>query len=344
MRIETIFELLLTMFIKNRALVKFILAKSVENGLHHKSKQNYRKNFEKSLIISLITTIILFRIATISPIEKKSISEEDIKLNLIDILKIPPEIENPPELKMENVVEIEPTENQAEEENPILEELKELLEEKEDVKLTINSDEMERYLTSNSPLGLISDRELELRRSLDDAGGRITFKGGKSLNQLLAESRVDLNIGTVERSERELSNEEATVNLAAPKDDSVEQPLNNSKENLNSDDVTLSLSNLNEKIISFTFSTIGTEDYKLWNKLNAELERVSQGRYGPIPKEIKHSKTGFTLTFSYTDGTKHEIHWRKSGRIWIKVIGNSHKSTVQELRQSLESVLSLTLK
>jgi hypothetical protein len=332
------------MFIKNKALVEFKLAKSVENGLYFEIKQNYRKNFEKSLIISLITIIILFRIVTISPNENRSITDEDIKLTLIDILNVPPEIENPPELKVEEVVEIPPEENQAEEEDPMLEELKELLEEKEDVKLTINSDEMGRYLADNSPLGLISDRELKLRRSLDDAGGGIAFKGGKSLNQLLAESRIDLDIGTVKRSERELTNEEATVNLAAPKDESVEQPFNNSKENAHSDDVTLGLSNSNEKIISYTSSTIGTEDYKLWNKLNAELERVSQGRYGPIPKEIKRSKTGFTLTFRYSDGTKHEIHWRKSGRIWIKVIGNSHKSTVQELRRSLKSVLSLTLK
>jgi hypothetical protein len=98
-----------------------------------------------------------------------------------------------------------------------------------------------------------------------------------------------------------------------------------------------------EKIISFASSTFGTEDYKIWNKINAELDRLNKGRYGSVPKEITRVKGGFIIRFGFPDGTRQEMHWENAGNVWIKITGNSSRSSAQELRRALDALLKINL-
>ncbi|MFQ5709184.1 MAG: hypothetical protein ACE5HO_17140 [bacterium] len=322
---------------------KFKLAKSVTDSAYYSFKLNYKKNVEIALIISLLLTILLLRFTSDFHFKKLVYSEEDVMLQLIDIPEIPPPIEEPPELQMEEVVEIPPEEEAAPEEDPNEQIIEELTEEKEEAKLALNAPSDNGVLVSSSALGAISAPELNLRQRLDYRGGSIFFDRGSSSGDFLAENKVDLDIRSTHLTERRVTTDNLSVDLRIDNQQTVDASGLQREDSNKPNQRSLDLSLQPEKVLSFASSTMGTEDYKLWNKLNAELERVSQGRYGPIPKEIRHTRNGFLIAFTYSDQTKHEIHWLRSGRVWIEVFGQSNKTTVQELRRALDGLLSLTL-
>jgi len=110
-----------------------------------------------------------------------------------------------------------------------------------------------------------------------------------------------------------------------------------------SDEPKLGISGRLEKVLSSSSSTIGTEDYKLWNKILAELDRLNKGRYGKVPAELQRHRGGFLINFTFSDKTQHEIHWRNNGNVWIKVIGQSNRTTIQELRKAAYGLFRLSL-
>ncbi|MFQ5865540.1 MAG: hypothetical protein ACE5IW_09960 [bacterium] len=266
--------------------------------------------------------------------DKKSVSFETIDIPLIE-----PRIEPPPVLKMEEVVEV--TKEDENQENVNLEEIEELLgENEEEVELALNSDDFGAYLLSNSPLGSIRGPEIQLRKKLGHGDGKISLKKNKSYDSLISESEIDMDIGKAQRLERGSGSSDVTIDVASQSNKKMDQ---RAKEKYHSDEISLGISGVPEKILSFGSSSIGTEDYKLWNKLTAELDRLNKGRYGTSPKEMKRNSRGFILGFGYSDGVQHEIHWRKDGNVWIKIIGQSSKNTLQELRRALNALISLSL-
>jgi len=54
-------------------------------------------------------------------------------------------------------------------------------------------------------------------------------------------------------------------------------------------------------------------------------------------------RVGFLINFTFPDKTQHEIHWRNNGNVWIKVIGQSNRTTIQELRQAASGLFTLSL-
>ncbi|MFQ5823738.1 MAG: hypothetical protein ACE5JB_06765 [bacterium] len=323
-------------------LQRFILGKSAGQTLHGQSKLRYKKNIEKALVISILGAIFGFRLAANFDMAKFYLNEDKITFEFIDIPLIQPFIKQPPALKMEEVVEIKSEENEQEQSNSNLEEIEELLgENEEDAELALDSDELGAFLLSNSPLGNITGPKIKFRRRADIGEVNISIKKSKSFESLLAESEEDIDIGEVQHSERESVSDNININLKAKTDKTFNEPV---KERYNSsDDISLTISDVPEKILTSASSTIGTEDYKLWNKIQAELDRLYKGRYGMIPKELKRNKRGFTLTLKYSDGIKHEFYWQKYGHVLIKVSGRSDKTALQELRRALDGLLTLSL-
>jgi len=217
--------------------------------------------------------------------------------------------------------------------------IKELLNErKEEAQLVLNSNSLGRYLTSSSQLDAQAGSEFSLRNMHDDDDGSISFGRGEFYGENSNEG--NLEIGKTGRTTRAAVSDDARIDLGA------QQP------NLEPTGVrvkgkkpepTLGISGAPERILTFASSTIGTEDYKLWNKINAELDRLNTGRYGSVPKEIVRMRNGFVIKFAYADGTRQEIQWQNSGNVLIKIIGKSRRTPVQELRRALDSLLTITL-
>lgn len=166
----------------------------------------------------------------------------------------------------------------------------------------------------------------------------IAFRIQNSYSEKLTESAID--IGKERRANRSHISDNASLDLTNNTTEYAKPILT---EKFQNDQTNLSLAGISERILTSASSTIGTEDYKLWNKFNSELDRLIKGRYGSVPTEFKRKREGFLINFSYPDGVKHEIHWQYDGQIWIKVIGRTNKTRIQELRKALNGLLSLSL-
>jgi len=235
-------------------------------------------------------------------------------------------------------VEIEPEEPELVAEGgkvkEIIQEIEELLKEDDETQLALTSDEM-KYLMSDSPLDLGGNSGLNIRKSLASNEGAIKLRRGDGY---LAESSGGLDIGETEGGGRSINVENSGSGLELKKQD---EP--NRRPARQESQPKLGITGSNERILSFSSSTIGTEDYKVWNKIISELDRLNKGRYGKVIEKIERNRGGFTILFNYADRTAQEIHWRRDGNVWIKVIGNSNKSTIQELRRALSGLLRLSL-
>ncbi|NIR52228.1 hypothetical protein GWO43_26915 [candidate division KSB1 bacterium] len=324
-------------FGKNRGSRKFVLGKSSKSTQFGRLKFGYQKSLEKALIATLVVTILMFRVATNVKIEPVPTEPKQIVFENIQIPEIPPPVDQKPKLKMEELVELPPTEVDAQEEGFQKEELEELLgENQEEADLALSANDMGNYLLSNSPMGSISRSELALRDGRASNDGNIALQKGKFYDG----DNSSLDIGKSKRGHRQLISDNVEFNLETKPVslEEVDKPAKQKKRQ-----TSLGISGAPEKILSFASSTIGTEDYKLWNKINAELDRLNKGRYGSVPKEIQRNPGGFLINFSYSDGVKHEIHWRNNGNVWIKVIGTSNKTSIAELRRVLRGLLKLSL-
>lgn len=316
---------------------RFIIGKSSCNTLHGRSKLNYRKNIEKALIASILIALFVFRLAANLDVKKYFVKEENLVFEFIDIPDIPPVVPEKPKLKMEKVVEL-PVEEEKSEQEKIAEEVAELLGENEnEAQLTLSSENMGNYLLSNSPLSSIGNKDFSTRSNLSYDGGNISLRGGKSY---LDEETDGLNIGKAEQSKRVFVSDNADLDIKTPTENPGEP---NGKERYQNNEPKLGISGLPERILSFGSATMGTEDYKLWNKIEAELDRLNKGRYGMVPKELHRTRSGFKISFKYPDGDQHIINCRNDGNVWIKVIGHNNHSNIYELRRALNGLLALSL-
>lgn len=324
---------------RSRNRRNFVIGQGAQGTRYHQSKLSYRRNLEKSLVIALFAAIIFVHLAPDIEISKPAKPARDVILDMIDIPEVPPEPEQP-KMKMEKVVAVErPEPPPAEDPNTRL--IEEILQEEEEVQLGLKAD-VGGDLVSSSALGTLSGPELNLRERHEYDGGTIGL-GRRNYDDLLAD-KIDLDVGEASASSVKIEGAEEDAGLDLGNHVGRDVGRVGADGEAQRGDPSLDLGNGAGRILSFSSSTIGTENYKLWNKINAQLERVSQGRYGPIPKEIKRVRNGFFLVFRYADQTTQEIHWRNNGRVWIKVVGNSRYSDVQELRRALDSLLKLSLK
>ena len=90
-------------------------------------------------------------------------------------------------------------------------------------------------------------------------------------------------------------------------------------------------------------STIGTSEYRLWNKINAALERLDKNRFRKLPENIQRTRKGLIATFRYNNGMIHDIFWSKGGKVIIRVTGSRPQKQVTELQKAFDSIIRLTL-
>ena len=89
--------------------------------------------------------------------------------------------------------------------------------------------------------------------------------------------------------------------------------------------------------------SMGVEEYKIWNKINAEFDRWDKGRYGALPKVMQRRGRAMVATFQYADGSGHRFVWLR-GNTKLYVHGQSQRDRVAELQQALMSIIHLNTK
>lgn len=329
------------MFRQKQKTRQFILGKSPRNSLNGRERLQYRKNVEKALVVSILAMIVFFRLTAHFDVEQYLAEKNDIVFETVDLPEPPPVIEEPPKMQMEQVVEIPPQEEEVlSPEDEILKEIEDLLDDGSDEEqLQLASNDVGDYLLSDSQLGSVSGPEMTFRQSRN-RDARLNVGGAGNRN---FEDGAGLDIGKTEStSRRSLDSGGKGPELDIGKNSS---PAGNRNQEGTVERQTprLGLTGKNTRVLSFASSTIGTEDYKLWNKLNAELDRLNKGRYGHVPSEIERHRRGFIIRFTFSDNIKHEIHWQQDGNVWIEIVGESNKSDLQELRRSVTSLLRLSI-
>lgn len=328
--------------IKQRSqLRKFIVAKCSRETAHAREKYRYRKRLEVGLVASLVVTILFFRLGMSLNIVPHPDIIDDLKFELIELMELLP-LEPPQQLMVEEVVEVMPEVEDPAESDDLIEEIEALLGETgEEASLDLATDGLDGYLVSDSPLASLAGPQLQLRRNRASNQGHLHLAGNVGgLDDL---SSGGLDIGTSRESVRKNIDEVSSgLDLKLATDPEPRRALSGSQEP-EATDPRLGISAFPARFLSFSSSTIGTEDYKLWNKIVSELDRLNKGRYGTVARQIKRQKGGFLLALSYGDQTRHEIHWRNNGRVRIKVIGKSNLSNGEELRRALIGLLQLSL-
>ena len=309
---------------------QFIIAKQTAKSPKAELISNYRKHIEKSIILSILITLILFQLF---PWQKKQHSDSE-HLNLsLEVINIPiTKYEEPPPPPPVQEVIINYTVIVKKEQNDI----HKIREEIEDVTLDLDL-ENDNNLLANSQIANVSYAGFMRNRSRFDEGVSLDISSNVNTMGNHDGKGLDFNPGTGNVSKKIVDD---AVDLDKPPLTTVSEPKKNEAIKVNNELIKI---NENQFLLKESESTIGTSEYRLWNKINAALDRLDKNRYGKLPQNINRSQKGLIVTFQYNDGMIHEIFWSKGGKVIIRVTGHRPKQLVIELQKAFDSLIRLTL-
>lgn len=291
--------------------------------------KNYKKTLEISLILTLLFTIVLFHLLPDSKKEESIIKNFSIA---IEAINIPVIIEEPPPPVIEE--EITTYKVIAEEKKPDPRKLRDEIE-KVELKMDLVED---TNLLANSQIGNVSyagfsqssgrDRSaLSLdfnsqRNRFRNNNGSLDFdvKNKKTVNKKFVDNSIKLDTSPTEilKKPQKIKKKEVKKN-----------------ENL--------IKGNNQFILKESESTIGTNEYRLWNKINAVLDRLDKNRFGKLPQNVIRTAKGLNLAFNYRDGIQHDVFWEKGGKVIIRVTGQQPRKLTYELEKAYDALIRLTL-
>lgn len=155
----------------------------------------------------------------------------------------------------------------------------------------------------------------------------------------VTDNNPDFNLGTRGEGKKYVEN---SVELETP---SLEEPpkINNNQNVAPENDSELLQINKNQFLLRESESTIGTHEYRLWNKINAALDRLDKNRFGKLPANVQRTTAGLAVSFLYNNGLQHEIFWSKGGKVVIRITGSRPRQISDELERAFDSLISLTL-
>jgi len=311
---------------------EFRVAKKVEKTQRAELIAGYRKYFELCLILSLLITLVLFQLY---PGTKKQVtSNEEFELSL-EVIDIPiTRQEEPPPPPPPTVQEV--IKNYTvivKNEKKDIHKLRQNLE-----KVTLELDPKDdNTLLANSQIDDITYASLVRNRARFQSG--VSLNINTELNRLKSQNGggLDFDLGTTATTKRFVDNAVDLKGPALPK--ITASPKKASKKATNE----LITINKNQFLLKESESTIGTNEYRLWNKINAVLDRLDKNRFGKLPENVRRTRNGLMVAFKYRSGVIHEIFWAKGGKVIIRVTGQRPKNLVSELQRAFDSLIQLTL-
>ncbi len=315
-------------FLKGRQ--QFIIARQTLESQKVEQIGNYRKRAEISLILSLIITLFLFQLL---PYQKNQSSDKS-RLNVsLEVVEIPltKQEEPPPTPPVQEMI-TDYTVIIKNENNDV----HKLREELENVNLELDL-KTDNNLLASSQIDDINYANLVRGRSRQDGGASLDISGELNNYRTQDESGLDFNPGMGNVRKKYVDD---AVDLDGPAL-GVEAETNPIE--IKKAETELIHINQNQFLLKESESTIGTSEYRLWNKINAALDRLDKNRFGKLQQNIQRNGKGLIVTFKYDDGIIHDIFWSKGGKVIIRVTANHPQQQVTELQKAFDSLIRLTL-
>lgn len=310
---------------------KFIIAKNVSKKKKAELITNYKKLVEKCFILSLLITIFLFQLYPRQSAEKSNKESIKVSLEVVDIPVTKQEKPPPPPPPVQEVMTNYSVVVKKEQND-----IRKLREEIEDVTLDLEL-ETEESLLASSQINDIPYAEFARRRSRFNEGISLEIDSNLNNSRNRVGGGLEFDLATQSTSKRFVDD---AVDLESP----PIEPVNNSRDNeiakTKNELITISK---NQFLLKESESTIGTNEYRLWNKINAALDRLDKNRFGNLPHNVERTRKGLNASFTYTDGIIHEIFWSKGGKVVIRVTGRRPRELVSELQKAFDAIIHLTL-
>lgn len=316
-------------FLKRRQ--QFIIARLTLENQKVEEFGNYRKRIEISLLLSLIIILILFQLL---PYQKPQSSDKSH-------LKMPLEVVEIPLTKQEEPPPSPPVQEMITNYTVIIKNEKNdvhrLRDKLEDVNLELDI-KTDKNLLANSQIDNINYASLARNRFHQDGGAALEINS--DLNNIRTHdggSGLDFNPGTGNVRKKYVDD---AVELDGPAlaTEAETKPIE-----VNKNETELISINQNQILLKESESTIGTSEYRLWNKINAALDRLDKNRFGKLPQNVQRTNKGLIVTFRYDDGIIHDIFWSKGGKVIIRVTTNRPQQQVTELQKAFDSLIRMTL-
>jgi hypothetical protein len=310
---------------------KFIIARQASKNQKADQISNYRKYIEKSIILTLLITMILFQLFPYKKKQYKDKKHLKISLEVIDIPSTKQEEPPPPPPPVKEMITnysviIKNDDN----------DVRKIREQLEDVTLKLDSDTNNNLLAS-SQIDNITYANLLRNRSRFNDGASLDINLDLNKFRNHDGGGLDFNPGTGNVSKKYVDN---TVDLDSPSLVPAAVPKKNDVKTAETELIKI---NRNQFLLKESESTIGTSEYRLWNKINAALDRLDKNRFGKLSQNVQRTTKGLIVTFNYSDGIIHEIFWSKGGKVIIRVTGNRPQQQVTELQKAFDSLIRLTL-
>jgi len=313
---------------------EFIIGKKLTKNDKVDLINNYRKIIEKSIILSILITLVLFQLF---PRHKQNQARKDRFSFSLEVVDIPiTKNEEPPPAPPPVIKEVITNYEVVIKKEQV--DRRKIRDEIEDVNLELDLENNNNLLASSQ----ISDiTYTDFNRQLDRYRKGVSLNISTDLNRInnFSGNNLELDLGDNKVSKKFINN---SVELETPPLASV--PEVNKTENLTKEvDRGLIKISENQFLLKESESTIGTAEYRLWNKINAVLDRLDKNRFGTLPKNVQRSVKGLAVTFKYVNGDQHDIFWSKGGKVIIRVTGNRPKHLSDELERAYDSLIGLTL-
>lgn len=94
--------------------------------------------------------------------------------------------------------------------------------------------------------------------------------------------------------------------------------------------------------LASTDISMGVEEYKLWNRINAEFDRWDKGRHGKLPDNLQRRGLAIVGEFVFDGGVVHRIVWLR-GTTRIYVLGKLSHDRTTELQRALTALIQLNV-
>lgn len=304
-------------------------------------KSEYNIILKIGYVISLSVIILLFQffpqyLKNHLNYDSHSDYLEVISIPLFDTVKEPPPQVVQPQIDKSEI--IEPEKNAV------------VIEKKEDFRVEVKDDNLKLDITSNLANNLMSSNSNLLDLS------KIQFKTRNRENlhidnsSLYAENTARSNISKVNFEIESTKKTIKKVNIAKINPQNTfltatkQQQESVNETNKSQDANRIELISGDQFLIKESESTIGTSEYKTWNRIKAVLDRLDKDRFGDLPDNVKRNSNGLTITFSYDNGIQHDIYWTKGGHAVIRVTGSRPQFHSDELLRAYQSLFKLTYK
>ncbi|MFZ5516025.1 MAG: hypothetical protein ACOY90_05275 [Candidatus Zhuqueibacterota bacterium] len=294
----------------------------------------YALTLKKTIILSLTFILIFLQLFPRHASKREVSMELNIPLEVIDMPAIEPEspLPTPPPVAQDVITPFIPVVKE-EQEDP-----RSIRENLETVTLDMNP-VTDSNLLNNSQLGDISMAGFST--SYNRNQGRVTLDISTDRKTITSTTRSNIDFNVSAGATRQKFAEES-IKLDEPVPVTRETHVETPAQTPTTNNELISL-NENQFLLKESESTIGTNEYRLWNKINGVFDRLDKNRFGALPDKVRRTASGLSVTFYYGDGMQHDIFWSKGGKVMIRVTGQRPRSLADELGKAFDALFRLTL-